>query len=353
MSKFLSEAMKTIEPYTPGEQPIDVNKWIKLNTNENPYNCSDKAQAAAACEAKDLRLYNDPTSGSLYSALSDTYDVDTNMVYGGNGSDEVLVFCLMAYGAKGVAFPDITYGFYPSMALLLGVKYIEIPLREDMTIDIDDYKNITSALIISNPNAPTGIVLKPSQIIELLEQNRERLVIVDEAYVDFGAESCIGLTKKYDNILVTGTLSKSRSLAGARVGFAIGNPELINDLNSIKYSFNPYNINRMSLAASAAALKDNEYFALCRNRIIATRQRISDDLTALGFELTDSKANFIFAKCPKGTTGEFFYEELKKRKILVRHWNKPRIGNYLRITVGEDASMDILIKTIKDILRGV
>ncbi|WP_101773759.1 histidinol-phosphate transaminase [Peptostreptococcus faecalis] len=350
MSRFINEELKNIPPYVPGEQPRDIDNWIKLNTNENPYEYSDSFISNVTDEIKNLRLYNDPKCTRLYETLSNTFKISSDMVYAGNGSDEVLAFCMMAYGKNGVAFPNITYSFYSNMSNVARVKHRKVPLMDDLSVNINDYKDLSETIILANPNAPTGLALSIDKIKELLEQNKNRLVIIDEAYVDFGAESSVCLLNQYDNLLVVGTMSKSRSLAGTRVGYALGNSELINDLNTIKYNFNPYNVNTLSQTIARKVFENKKDFQKSVDKIISTRERISKELIDLGFDLTDSKANFIFAKCPNDKLGEYFYEELKSKKILVRYWNKPFIDKYIRISIGTDQEMDKLIEALKDII---
>ena len=351
MSRFLSPKYKNLEPYTPGEQPKAM-KYIKLNTNESPFEPSEKAQAAAKEAIGSLQLYSDPEVKGLKKILAKTFGVSEDEVLPTNGSDEILNFAFMAFcdKDKGAAFADITYGFYPVFAEINNIPYTKIPLKEDFTIDITEYFNLGKTIFIANPNAPTGIALTISQIREILEHNRDSVVVIDEAYVDFGAESCVPLIYEYDNLLVAQTFSKSRSMAGARLGFGIGCKQLIADLNAIKYSTNPYNVNAMTMAAGIGALSDEEYTKQNCKTIMENRAWLQKELALLGFETTDSLSNFVFAK-HKSADGEQLYLTLKQNGILVRHFSSPRISQYLRITVGTLDDMKTLVKTLKKILE--
>ena len=296
-------------------------------------------------------LYSDHDIKSLVKALSKEYGVEENCVIATNGSDEVLNFAFMAYCEKeGAVFPDITYGFYEVFAAINGVKSEIIPLKADFSVDVEGLKKAKGTIFLANPNAPTGIALPLSVVEEIVVSNRDRVVVVDEAYVDFGAESAVSLIGKYDNLLVTQTFSKSRSMAGARLGMGFANPSIINDLNRIRYSTNPYNVNRMTMAAGVGALEDREYFENNCKTIIKNREYISEALKNLGFELTPSKANFVFAKSNR-ISGEDLYKKLKDRGILVRHFTKERIKEYNRITVGSEQEMIALATAIKEILE--
>ena len=351
MSKFLSSKYKSLTPYTPGEQPKE-RKYNKLNTNESPFPPSKKAIEAAAEAAKSLELYSDPEAKKLTEAIAETCGVTPDCVLATNGSDEILNFAFMAFCDKDTPaiFPDITYGFYSVFAELNGVPYEEIPLREDFSIDPDDYIGAKKTVFIANPNAPTGISLSIDTIERIVASNPDNVVVIDEAYVDFGGESAIPLTKKYDNLLVTQTFSKSRSMAGARLGFGVGCPALIADLNTIKYSTNPYNVNSMTMAAGLGVLSDPEYTAKNCKAVIENREWTVEKLKALGFTMTDSRANFIFAKHSEIDGGEL-YLKLRERGILVRHFTKPRISQYNRITVGSREQMEELVKAISSILE--
>ena len=351
MSRYFSEKYKNLTPYTPGEQPKDM-KYLKLNTNESPFPPSEKAIAMAAEAAKDLQLYPDPECRGLTQAIADCLGVDFSEVLVTNGSDEILNFAFMAYcdSKTPAVFPDITYGFYPVFAEINNLPYQQIPLKVDFTIDINNYIGINKTIFIANPNAPTGIALKPSQIEQILKSNPDNIVVVDEAYVDFGGESCVPLIKKYDNLLVTQTFSKSRSMAGARLGFGVGSAALIQDLNTIKYSTNPYNINRMTMAAGLGVMADEDYTKANCKAIIESREYTISELKRLGFLVTDSIANFVFAKHP-GISGKELYLKLKENGVLVRHFDKKIISDYNRITIGTKEQMKILICEIEKILE--
>lgn len=352
MSRFFSQKYKALTPYTPGEQPQDM-KYIKLNTNESPFPPSDKAVRYAAEAAGKAQLYPDPECRELTERIAKMCGLGFDEVLVTNGSDEILNFAFMAFcdGEHPAVFPDITYGFYSVFAELNNVPYTEIPLREDFTIDTAQYYNKKSTIFIANPNAPTGVALPLAGIEEIVKNNPESVVVIDEAYVDFGAESALSLIPKYDNLLVTQTFSKSRSMAGARLGFGAGNRELIEDLNTVKYSTNPYNINRMTMAAGLGVLEDEEYTRANCRQIEENRAYTEAKLRALGFTMTDSRANFIFVK-HETVGGETLYRELKSRGILVRHFNKPRLSDYLRITIGARHEMEALVRTLYDILGG-
>ena len=351
MSRFFSSKYKNLTPYTPGEQPKDT-KYIKLNTNESPYPPSEKAINYASDAAKLLNLYPDPTCLSLHEAFAKTVGVETDMVLATNGSDEILNFAFMAFCDEtcGAVFPNITYGFYSVFAELNHIPYEEIPLKDDFTIAVNDYIGKNKTIFIANPNAPTGIPLSLSQIEEILKGNPDNIVVIDEAYVDFGNESAVSLIPKYDNLLVTQTFSKSRSMAGARLGFGIGSKGIIADLNTVKYSTNPYNINKMTMAAGLGILEDNDYTLNNCEEIIKTREYTADALSSLGFVMTPSTANFIFAKHPD-ISGEKIYSELKKSGILVRHFDKSEIKEYNRITIGTKEQMEALVSALKTILE--
>ena len=352
MSRFFSDKYKDLEPYTPGEQPRD-QKYIKLNTNENPYPPLPEVAEAVRKASEKLYLYSDTECVELRKNLAERLNVSPDELLMTNGSDEILNFAFMAFCDKHTPayFADVTYGFYPVFADINQVPYEEIPLKEDLTIDITDYFQKAGTIFIANPNAPTAIALRRSEIEEILKQNLYNVVVVDEAYVDFGAESCVPLIKEYDNLLVTQTFSKSRSMAGARLGMGIGNPELIRDLNAIKYSLNPYNVNSLTSAAGVASLKLDEYNKKNCEIIMETRSRTERALRELGFEMTTSQTNFLFARHP-AIAGEDLYLELKKKGILIRHFNKERIKDYNRITIGTPEQMETLVATIKQVLEG-
>ena len=351
MSRFFSSKLDKLVPYVPGEQPKERD-YVKLNTNESPFPPSENAVKRASEEAEKLMLYSDPECREAGELLAKTLGVDFSNVILTNGSDEVLNFAFMAYCDENTpaVFADITYGFYKVFADVNNLPYREIPLTDSFEINVDDYVNAKGTVFIANPNAPTGIALPTSEIEKILLSDPTRIVVVDEAYVDFGADSCISLINKYKNLIVTGTFSKSRSMAGARLGFGVASAELIDDLTRIRYSTNPYNVNRMSAAAGVGALTDKEYFENNCKKIIENRSFTENELSALGFEFTNSSANFVFAK-HKGISGEKLYLELKDRGVLVRPFTAPRIAEYNRITIGSREEMRILVDKIKEILE--
>lgn len=351
MSRFLSEKYASLKPYTPGEQPKS-QKYIKLNTNESPFPPSFAVSQAVLAESRNLHLYSDPKVKKLTEKAAQFYGVDFSQILMTNGSDEILNFAFMAFGDKttAFAFADITYGFYPVFANLNNIPYKEIPLKEDFSIDVKDYVNIKKNIVIANPNAPTGLVTPLLYIEKIVTSNPDNVVIIDEAYVDFGGETALPLINKYDNLLITRTFSKSYSLAGARLGFAVGNKSLISNLNTIKYSINPYNVNSMTMAAGYAALCDSEYYIENCKNIIETREYTKEQLIKRGFTTTDSKANFIFTSHNK-ISGKELYLKLKQMGILVRHFETERICNYNRITIGTKEQMDALLSAIDRIME--
>ena len=353
MSRFLNRRLGVLEPYTPGEQPKNIQRLIKLNTNENPFPPGEPVKRVyEQTDWRRLRLYPQPDATGLIEAAAAVWGVEKDQIIAGNGSDEILAFCFQAFGDSGIAFPDITYGFYQVWAGLYGVTANIIPLSDDLSINIEDYAGAKGVVLIANPNAPTGQFLYSGAIRALLEQDEDRLVIVDEAYGDFAAESVIPLIDEYDNLLVVRTLSKGYSLAGARIGFAIGCAELIDDLRRVKYSFNPYNINSVSMAVAEAALKDREYFNSCRWQIIEERQRLTEALRDLGFKVEDSSANFIFpGENPRLPAGKWF-TELRKYGIITRYFPGERTWDHLRITVGLREENDALLSATEEILEG-
>ncbi len=354
MSRFFSHRLDRLVPYTPGEQPID-RTYIKLNTNESPFPPSAGVSAAVAAEAGRLQLYSDPTVRDLTRKMSEVFGLPTDHIILTNGSDEVLNFAFMAFADEDhpLVFPNFTYGFYPVFAELNRIPYEEIPLGADFTVDPADYRDLGGkTVVIANPNAPTGLCLSLGDIESIVASNPDGVVIIDEAYVDFGGESAITLLDKYDNLLVTGTFSKSRSLAGARLGFGFGSPALIADLHTVRYSTNPYNINRMTAAAGCAVLDDNDYYMENCRTVMANRAYTTDALRALGFRVLDSKANFVFAESDK-IEGGALYRALKARGILVRHFDRDGISNYNRITIGTREQMETLIATLTEILKEV
>lgn len=353
MSRFLKQQYQSLEVYTPGEQPQD-GVYIKLNTNESPYPAAPQVVAAIGRqELEDLRLYSDPTCRPLIAKLAETYGVEPENVFVSNGSDDILNFAFLCFsGQPGRAmFPDITYGFYQVFADLYQAQATIVPLREDFSVDYRSYCNQDQLIVLANPNAQVGRSLPLWQMEEIIASNPDHVVVVDEAYVDFGAESCVPLVSKYENLLVVQTFSKSRSMAGARLGFAIGAKGLIEDLNRIKFSTNPYNVNRLTMAAGVAALEAADYYRANCQRIQETRAYTAKALEELDFTVIPSQANFLFAAHPKLDGGEL-YRALKQRRILVRHFDSPRIQNFNRITIGTQGQMTMLVNAIRDILGG-
>ena len=348
MSKYLSACFEELEPYVPGEQP-GRSGCIKLNTNELPYPPSPLVQRAVAEQASQLNRYPDPTAADLMNEMARHFGVQPQNCFAGNGSDEVLAFCFQALCPGGAAFADLTYGFYPVYCALYEVDAKIIPLKDDFSLDIADYLGLGRTIFIANPNAPSGLALTLAEIEQVLARNPGSLVVVDEAYVDFGAQSAVPLLEKYDNLLVIGTFSKSRALAGARLGYAVGSEALVADMNRIKYSFNPYSLNRMTLAAGVAALQDDAYFEECRGKIIQTRERVTIALCEKGFVCTNSKTNFIFARHQR-IGGKTLFDKLWEAGILVRRWEKDRIKDHLRISVGTDAEMDTMLAQLDKII---
>ena len=351
MSKFFSKKYDALTPYTPGEQPRDM-QYIKLNTNESPFPPPEAVVEAVKREAGACNLYSDPTCRALVEEVATVYKVRPTQVLPTNGSDEILNFAFMAFCDRDTpaTFADITYGFYEVFARLHGIPYRTIPLKEDFSIDYREYMGIHSTVFIANPNAPTGLALSRAQIEEILVSNPDNIVVVDEAYVDFGGESCVSLIDKYENLLVTQTFSKSRSLAGARLGLGFANEKLINDLNTLKYSTNPYNVNRMTMTAGVVALQNQSYFDEKCEEICKTREYTKEKLTKLGFFVLDSKTNFLFIRSDK-IDGERLYNQLKSRGILVRHFNGERIREFNRVTVGTKAQMDAFLLAVTEILK--
>lgn len=352
MSIYWNDHVKTLEPYVPGEQPKD-KKYIKLNTNENPYGPSPKVIDAiknAVCD--DLKLYPDPTCSNLSMEIAKYYHINDDEIFIGNGSDEILAFVFMTFFKKDrkVLFPDISYTFYNVYAEMFNVDYEHIKLDDKFNIPLEGFNKENGGIIFPNPNAPTGKYIETNKIIEVLEKNKNSVVIVDEAYIDFGGKSMVEHIKTYPNLLVIQTFSKSRSLAGLRVGFAIGNSQLIEGLNRVKNSFNSYTIDRLALISAAEAIKDKNYFYGTTKKIIRTREDTVKKLENLNFEILDSKANFIFVK-HKEFSGKYLYEKLKENGVLVRHFNKERIEDYLRITIGTGEEMSLLIENLKKILK--
>ncbi|MCD8309230.1 MAG: aminotransferase class I/II-fold pyridoxal phosphate-dependent enzyme, partial [Clostridia bacterium] len=326
--------------------------YIKLNTNESPFPPAKGVTLAAKEQAGKLNLYSDPTCLPLKRAAADLYGLQTENVLCGNGSDEVLFFTFLAFcsESKGMACPDVSYGFYPVLCSLLNIPYIPVPLAADFTINVQDYAAINANICIANPNAQTGVYLPLCRVEELVRQNADRIVVVDEAYIDFGGDSAVKLINKYGNLIVVQTMSKSRSLAGGRVGFAFADKNLICDLEAVRNSFNPYNVNRMSMFAAEQSLKDKDYFLYCTKNIMQTRQFTTEQLRKLGFTVLPSMANFVLAKTDV-MGGRQLYLKLKQRGILVRHLNDDRIKDFVRITIGSAEQMAVFIETLKDILK--
>ena len=351
MNKFWSKRLNAVAPYVPGEQPKD-RKYIKLNTNENPYPPCPAALDVVVSESNaELKLYPDPECAKLREALADYYNLSPNNVFVGNGSDEVLAFCFPAFFDPGceIVFADITYSFYPVYANLFGVNFRLIPLNDDLTMPVEKFCEPSDGVLIVNPNAPTSIALPLEDVEKIISANSNCVVIVDEAYVDFGAQSAVPLIEKYDNLLVVQTFSKSRSLAGLRVGYALGNENLIRALDSVKNSINSYTLDRVAISAAAAAVDLKGYYEDICNKIIMTRTWVTSELRKIGFDVPDSKGNFVFAAHKEKPAKEIF-EELRKRGILVRYFNAPRIDNRLRITIGTDNEMEALVFALTKIL---
>lgn len=351
MNRYWSPIVADLEPYVPGEQPQD-QRYIKLNTNESPYPPSPAvARALQAYDCENLRRYPDPESTRLVTALADYYGLAPQQVFVGNGSDEVLAHAFHGLMQKPapLLFPDISYSFYPVYCGLYRIAFETVALDASLRIDVDDYRSANGGIVIANPNAPTGIALPIGDIRKLLERNRDVVVIVDEAYVDFGAESALALLPEFDNLLVVQTFSKSRNLAGLRLGAAFGDAQLIEALRRVKNSFNSYPIDSLASACAVASLEDEDYFRQCRERIIASRSRLAGELAGLGFEVYPSSANFVLAR-HRERSGQSLYRDLKSAGILVRYFDKPRIDDCLRITVGSDAECDALLAALNPLL---
>ena len=351
MSQYWSKRVHELDPYTPGEQPQD-QQYIKLNTNENPYPPSPQAITAMRHAASDnMRLYPDPNAQVLKQAIADFYQLTPEQVFVGNSSDEVLAhtFVALLKHEKPLLFPDISYSFYPAYCRLFGITAEQIPLADDFTIRTQDYERPNGGIIFPNPNAPSGIALTLTDIEKILRANPESVVVIDEAYIDFGGDTATPLIQQYPNLLITQTFSKSRSLAGLRVGFAMGHPELIEGLERVKNSFNSYPLDRAAIAGATASINDKDYFNETCDKIIHTREKTSQALAQLGFNVLESKTNFVFAK-PAKKDAQTLYAALKNKGILVRYFNAPRIDDYLRITIGTDEEMEQLIDTLKTLL---
>ena len=349
MSTFFNPRLASLQAYTPGEQPQD-RTYIKLNTNESPYPPSKGVRKAVSKQAIDnLRLYCNPDATALKKELARLYGAKKEEIFVSNGSDDILNFAFLAFGADGILFPDISYGFYEVFANLHGLPFETVPLKEDFSIDATCYCGKNKLVVIANPNAPTGMSISLESIEQILQSNPKHVVLIDEAYVDFGGESCAPLTKKYKNLLCVQTFSKSRSMAGARLGFAIGSEELIGDLERIKYSTNPYNVNSLTQMAGLAALQENDYYMENCKRIMKSRSYTKKQLEKLGFEVLPSQTNFLFAKSDK-IGGMELYLRLKEKGVLVRHFEKERIRDYNRITIGSQKQMQAFIAAVKEIL---
>lgn len=352
MSRFMSPRFAGLEAYTPGEQPRD-QQYVKLNTNESPYPPSPEVlDRISKAEVELLNLYPDPTGKVLKEKLAALYGVEAKNVFLSNGSDDILNFAFMAFcdAERGAAFPEISYGFYPVYGDLYHVDCKKIPLKKDFGVDYRDYCGIGRMVVIANPNAPTGMEISLAEIEEILKTNPDNIVVIDEAYVDFGGTSCVDFIKKYDNLLVVQTFSKSRSMAGARLGFAMANEAIIEDLEKIKYSTNPYNINRLTLAAGEAAVDSNAYYVENAKKIAQTRELTTAKLRKMGFTVLDSVANFIFAKS-NTLSGKVVYEELKKKGVLVRYFGKAKIEDFVRITIGTPEQMNVMFEKLAEILQ--
>ena len=351
MSRYWSDFVTKLQPYTPGEQP-KINNLTKLNTNENPYGPSPGAlQAMQQMMNDDLRLYPPPHAETLKQAIADYYQLEENQIFVGNGSDEVLahIFNALLKQDKPIFFPDITYSFYPVFCQLYNIDFEKIPLTEDFSVDVEDYQRANGGIIFPNPNAPTGKLLALGDIEHLLQSNTDSVVVVDEAYIDFGGQSAVGLIKRFDNLLVVHTLSKSRSLAGLRIGYAMGNASLIEGLDRVKNSFNSYPLGHLQIAAATASFNDESYFQRTCAQVIKSRDQLVDQLLALGFEVLPSAANFVFVR-HSGESAETIASQLRQRGLIVRHFQKPRIDQFLRITVGNDHDNQILVECLQAIL---
>ncbi len=352
MSRFWSDLTRRLTPYVPGEQPRH-QRLVKLNTNEAPYPPSPRVLAAVqATDGDSLRRYPDPESTELRQAMAEYHGLGADQVFVGNGSDEVLahVFQGLLNQDQPLLFPDISYSFYPVWCDLYGVDAVQIPLREDFTVDVKAYQRPNGGIILPNPNAPTGMVLELGDIRRLLESNPDRVVVIDEAYIDFGGDSAVALINDYDNLLVVQTLSKSRALAGLRVGMAFGQAHLIEGLQRIKNSFNSYPLDAVAQRAVIASLADEDWFQSCRRKVIATRERLHSGLEALGFTVLPSAANFVLATPGPGRDAGAIFHALREQGIVVRYFNKPRISDYLRITVGTDEQCDALLEALPALL---
>lgn len=350
MSQFLNGALRRLTPYTPGEQPRN-QAYIKLNTNESPYPPSPGVLAALnRAEGENLRLYSDPEAVELREALAARYGVERENVFVANGSDEALSFAFLAYAAdgRGVAFPDISYGFYAVFARLYGIPVRQVPLRADFRLVPEDYNHLHRTIVLANPNAPTGLALSRDEVGGIVRANPDAVVVVDEAYVDFGGESSVELIDRYPNLLVIQTASKSRALAGLRVGWAMGNPNLIQGLCCVRDSINSYTVDRLAQAGAAAAVEDEDYFTRTCQKVMATRERTAQRLREMGYTVLPSQANFLFVSHPD-KSGKALLDGLRERGVLVRWWSNPAISNWLRISIGTDAEMDTLLSALQEL----
>lgn len=352
MSRFMRERYSLFDAYVPGEQPQD-RQYLKLNTNESPFPPPPGVlRCITEADIEDQRLYSDPECTALRRALADTYGTSPQHILCGNGSDELLSFAFMAWGGRGAAFPDVSYGLYQVLADLHGVQALRVPLRADYALDDRDYQGLNRLIVIANPNAPTGMALPARSLRLIAEQNPDSVLLVDEAYVDFGGESCLPLALQLENLCVVQTFSKSRSMAGARLGFAVGPVPLIRDLQKIKNAINPYNVSRLTQRMGLASLKDPDSFRMNCRAIQQNRESTSEGLKRLGFELLPSRANFLFARHP-GIEGGALYLALKKRGILVRHFSGARTSAFIRITVGSREQMAQFLSAVQEITGGL
>jgi histidinol-phosphate aminotransferase len=351
VNRYWTDVVRTLQPYVPGEQP-KIDNLIKLNTNENPYPPSPQVLAAITAEANGLlRRYPDPNAERLKRTIAAHFGLEMSNVFVGNGSDEVLAHAFLALlkHPAPLLFPDITYSFYPVYCRLYDIAFETVPLRDDFSIAVDDYARPAGGIILPNPNAPTGRAMPLAEVRRLLEAHRDIAVVIDEAYVDFGTESAVGLVREYPNLLVTHTLSKSRSLAGLRVGYALGDAGLIEGLERVKNSFNSYPLDRLAIAGAVAAFEDQAYFEQTRQAVIASRDALDAALKALGLEVLPSGANFVFARHPQRDAAALQLA-LRERKIIVRHFNAPRINQFLRISIGTEAECAALVTALQEIL---
>ena len=351
MEKLWKKNLRDIEPYVPGEQSKEQN-IVKINANENPYPPSPKViEAIKNFDNSNLRFYPDANASAFKKAVAEYYNVEIENVFLGNGSDDVIALAFQAFfnSEKPIAYPDITYSFYPVWCRLFNIPYKTYPLQDDFRINAEDYKEENGGVVIPNPNAPTSLGEGQAFIEKIMDYNKDSVVIIDEAYVDFGGFSSVALTKKYENLLVTGTFSKSRSLAGMRIGYTIGSKELISVLEAVKNSYNSYTVNSISMAVGTAAIKDTAYFNETVSKVIATRERVTNELRSLGFIVLDSQTNFLFATSDMLNMKDYF-EWLKTQKVFIRYFNLPRISNYVRITIGTDEEMNIFLEKTKEYL---